>query len=176
MYIHEHYKVPNYDNLIRLHNWLYENRHKVKFCAGVWVGKYRNQDGHPFNDFWFVGDNADEFDLACAFGWAAMSGVPELALIDNDFMHFSDKMVAVDWCGYIERVFSLHMGTPEYNFINSHRWRNMDNSVDGLIARIRFILDDPLNSPTNADTVDILAGRKPIPYDILENSHYDKHV
>lgn len=167
--------VPNYTNLTHLHNWMYENRKDIQYHAGIWVGKYTPENPSASPVFWFDGDNADKFDVASAFGWAAMSDTPALSLVDSDIQDYG-MWRSVCWTGYLKRVFGLDMGMPEYNFIDSHRWRKVDNSVDGAIARIRYVLDNPLDTPTNSEVVDMLSDPALIPYDTLENRPYEEQI
>lgn len=149
--------TPNYRNLAVLHNWLLNERSRLKglYHSASWEAKH---DGAPMS----------------AFGWAKAQGPAVICANDLDWlgMVYQDRKI-YPWPRYMERVFGLSLGMSEYCWIDSCRWREKDDSIDGAIARIRYVIDNALNLPGIGELVDVLAGNKPLPYDTLENRPYD---
>lgn len=153
--------TPNYRNLAVLHNWLLANRQTLssRYEIGQWATR----------------DFDREHGKASAFGWAALEGDGVLRMsptLDNNGMMYFDEPVK-SWPKYLARVYGLNMGNPEFAWIESCRWRQRDNSFYGVIARIRFVIDNALDLPGLGELLDVLSGDKPLPYDILENRPYD---
>ena len=68
--------------------------------------------------------------VACACGHGPMAGMPGLE--------------GEDWTGYSERVFHLSPFQPEWDFLFSGQWADIDNTPKGAAARIRRLLDKGL--------------------------------
>ena len=165
---------PNYLNLAILHNTLLSaGRGVFKHEAGVWVGTYYQGNVDPLS--FTRSSNLKAFQCVSVFGFAVLSGVPEFVDTDKDYHRITLRGVnfeCLDWGAYMRRVFNMNMGMPEYNWIDTHRWRTRDPSLQGAIARIRYVIDNCLDRPSNADLIDVLHGSE-LPYDILENRPYD---
>lgn len=171
--------VANYENLKVLHDWLYHNaprlraEHRKPYEAGMWAGKY---SGEQDVTAMFISNSpsTDDYDTMCVFGWAAASKVKALRIGDQDIAPVeTNGRHYIHWARYIERVFGLNMGMPEYNFINSVRWRKHPDGLDGAIARIRFVIDNALDMLINSEVLDVISGKTETPYDTLENRPYE---
>lgn len=153
--------VPNYRHLAMLHNYLLENRRRL-------LSQYRlNQ--------WLDESDPDMIE-ANVFGLALVSGIPEfqwIAAYDwNGMTGISGERVK-SWPRYIKRVFGIELKMSEYSWIESSQWRGLDDSLDGAIARIRFVVDNALDLPDLWALVDVLQGRAPVPYNKTEARLYD---
>lgn len=149
--------TPNYKNLAVLHNWLLDNRAKYQhqYRSASWEA---NHDGAPRS----------------VFGWAKYEGTGVIQVTDADYsgmVYRGERIYAYPL--YMGRVFGLNMGMTEYAWIDSTRWRDLDDTLDSAIARIRFVIDNALNIPGIGELVDVLLKKAPIPYDVMENRHYD---
>lgn len=153
--------IPDYLNLAILHNWLLANRDRLKsqYVLNKWLD-----------------DRDPDMVEANVFGLAMTSGVPQLAWNEQhdwNGMYGLHGEKAKSWPRYMERVFGLQMKSAEYSWIESCRWRGVDDDLDGAIARIRFVLDNALELPGLGELVSILAGELPIPYDKTQAKLYD---
>lgn len=149
--------TANYRNLAVLHNWLLDNRERInsQYDSASWESTH---EGAPRS----------------VFGWAKYEGPGVIAVSEADYtgmVYRGEKVYA--YPRYMMRVFGLDMGMAEYSWIDSCRWRARDNTLDGAIARIRFVIDNALDLPSLGELVDVLFGKTPIPYDVLENRPYD---
>lgn len=164
--------TPNYKNLAVLHNWLLENRDwlKSRYRMGVWLCKVG--EDHRIREIRPV--PTDKPDLGSVFGWGSWSGVDALKPEEGDY--HPERLAGVPilrWPVYIARVYGLTLAMNERNWIECSQWERRDNTLDGGIARIRYVIDNALDLPGLGALCDLLTGSAELPYDCLENRPYD---
>lgn len=73
--------------------------------------------------------------IGCALGWGPWVKGLEVKAID---LH--NLAEAVSWSRYSSRVLGVSFSDNEWDFMFSGSWVHVDNTVEGAIARIKYII------------------------------------
>lgn len=117
----------NKENLALLANWIETNVTQEHFDMGF----YRSHEG---SIKYFVNVN-DCGTCGCCLGWGPF--VPGLEVIEDDFK--IDDLLS--FYHYGQRIFELT--AYQHNFIFDGSWARIDNSVEGAVKRVRYLINNP---------------------------------
>ena len=128
----------NERNVRQLYDWLRCN--KVAMAPGIWAGIEKNSTPAP--ELFRPGDSPKKFKYWSVFASGILSGLPDLAPVEDDFVTWSTETY-LSWVRYIKRVYDLNMEEPEYQYADSFKWRDtVGGNWKASVLRLRFVLDN----------------------------------
>ncbi len=99
----------------------------------------------------------DQFDMdyymnecgtvGCVVGWATT--FKGLEVIDSDY---DDYGYRIKYYSYSKRLFDLTSNKPEWYWCFSSKWAYVDNTIEGAIKRINYLIDND-GAPENFKNV-----------------------
>lgn len=119
------------EKLILLRNWLEANKNDINLN----MGSYRQ--GKDGNSVAFVSHH-NCGTVGCVLGWSPF--VKGLEPIEDDYVRSFGKHV--DFLAYSDRVFNIEAGSNIWNFLFSANWKSINNTTEGAINRLTYVIDN----------------------------------
>lgn len=123
----------NTKNLIKLRDYLVIHKEEISKHFNM-ISYRRNEDGIPVD--YIDGSNCGT--IGCVLGWAPF--VEGLEPDEDEFRHYDNKESALDFKKYSYNKFGHDIKNGIWSFLFSPQWRWENNTVEGAIDRLNFVI------------------------------------